>query len=241
MREIGRTKFRPFCFEVSQVLNEVLQELKSLGTEQNRKIYINHGAGENVFGVSFANLEKIRKRIKKNHTVTQQLWNTGNVDAQSLATMITDAQGMSKDELNDWLALIKYYAIVDLFVRYTVSKSQFFKLLSEEWLRNEDEWVGRAGWVGMSILAMQDKTLSDEYFLHYLSLIQTQIHQSKNRKKESMNMALIAIGIRNPNLESFAISVAKKIGVVEVNQGNTSCKTPDAIVYIQKTALRKKK
>ena len=45
--------------------NEVMKELKSLGTEQNRKIYKRHGADLDMFGVSMADLKKVLKHIKK--------------------------------------------------------------------------------------------------------------------------------------------------------------------------------
>jgi hypothetical protein len=48
---------------------EVLQELESLGTEKNRKTYQRHGVTRESYGVSFADLEKIRKRIKKDHAL----------------------------------------------------------------------------------------------------------------------------------------------------------------------------
>jgi len=44
--------------EVYVMLNDVMTELEFLGTEQNRKIYRRHGAGDNQFGVSFANLPR---------------------------------------------------------------------------------------------------------------------------------------------------------------------------------------
>ena len=47
--------------------------LKSMGTAQNRKIYSRHGAGENIYGVSFANLAKLRKQIKTNHELALEL------------------------------------------------------------------------------------------------------------------------------------------------------------------------
>lgn len=40
--------------------DQVLAELGALGTAQNRKVYKRHGAGENLFGVSFADLDKVR-------------------------------------------------------------------------------------------------------------------------------------------------------------------------------------
>ncbi len=55
-----------------------------------------------------------------------------------------------------------------------------------------------------------------------------------------MNSALIAIGIRNDELEQKAIAIAREIGKVDVDHGETSCKTPEAEPYIKKARERKK-
>ena len=71
-------------------LAEVLGRLERMGTVQNRKIYRRHGAGEKLYGVSFANLGKLKKHIKTDHQLAQRLWASGNVDARTLATMVGD-------------------------------------------------------------------------------------------------------------------------------------------------------
>lgn len=55
-----------------------------------------------------------------------------------------------------------------------------------------------------------------------------------------MNSALIAIGIRNDELEQKAITIAREIGKVDVEHGATSCKTPDAEAYIKKARDRER-
>ena len=87
---------------------------------------------------------------------------------------------------------------------------------------------------------MNDEGLPDSYFEDYLEIIARDIHTRKNMVRDAMNSALIAIGIRNPVLEKKAIAAAKKIGKVEVDHGETSCKTPDAAAYIRKTVERNK-
>ena len=49
-----------------------------------------------------------------------------------------------------------------------------------------------------------------------------------------MNGALISIGIRNARLRKKALEAARRIGRVDVDHGETSCKTPDAVAAIQK-------
>ncbi len=80
-------------------LIETMQALESLGTEQNRKVYARHGAGRNQFGVSFANLSKLAKKLGTDQTLAGALMRTGNQDARVLATMIADAEAMSSRDL----------------------------------------------------------------------------------------------------------------------------------------------
>ena len=65
--------------------------------------------------------------------------------------------------------------------------------------------------------------------------IEAEIHHQPNRTRHSMNQALICLGVLNKALAKGAKAVAKRIGKVEVDHGQTSCKTPDAAAYIDKT------
>jgi hypothetical protein len=112
---------------------------------------------------------------------------------------------------------------------------------AERWIPAADEWVSRAGWHLLARLAMQEATLPDDYFEPYLAQIAAEIHTHKNRVRQSMNNALIAIGIRNATLEVKATAIATQIGKVHVDHGDTSCKTPDAAAYIRKARARKTK
>ena len=221
--------------------SEVMAKLKTLGTEQNRKIYQRHGAGKKLFGVSFANLNRLKKQIKTNHEIAARLWATSNTDAQTLAALIADPAKMSKSDLDRWLKDIQYYMLIDVFVTNLVSKTSHAKSRMEKWAKSKDEWIGRAGWQLLAQLATKDNTLPDAFFEDYLKTIRKSIHGSKNRTKEAMNDALIAIGMRNGTLEKKALAVAADIGKIDVEHGETSCKTPDAASYIKKAKKRRKK
>ena len=55
-----------------------------------------------------------------------------------------------------------------------------------------------------------------------------------------MNNALIAIGLRDERLATLARAAAARIGRVEVDHGETNCKTPDAIPYMDRGWARKR-
>lgn len=222
------------------LLEEVMQQLEEYGTEQNRKTYKNHGAKEPLFGVSFANLKLLKKKIKKDHDLAISLWETKNMDAMTLATYILEPKNVTSDQLNSWIRDVDYYCLMDILMT-AICTSPIAIERMDEWTKSDDEWIGRAGWSLLANIAIKNKKLDDDFFMPYLEEIKLHIHNEKNRKREAMNSALITIGIRNEALEQQAIEIAREIGKVKIDHGATSCKTPDAEPYIKKARERVEK
>lgn len=218
---------------------ETLRQLESLGTEQNRKVYRRHGVSANLFGVSYAHQHKLAKAIKRNHPLALELWGSSNHDARVLATLIADPAQGDDPLLDEWVSDLDSYVLTDAFAGF-VGKTDRARDKAEQWRQSAEEWPGRAGWHLVSHLAMQDTDLPDAYFLARLEDIEREIHTRKNRVRDAMNNALIAIGIRNAALEGPALAAAASIGKVVVDHGQTSCKTPDAAAYIQRTLARRR-
>lgn len=212
---------------------DVLRELEACGTDQNRKVYARHGVGEQQCGVSFANLRTIGKQHLGDQKLALELWATGNHDARMLATIIADPNTMAENVIEAWRRDLDNYVITDALTGL-VARTPHCRKKAEKWMKAKAEWTGRAGFGLLAHLAMRDATLSDDYFEQYIELIEREIHTRKNRVRDAMNSALIAIGIRNQNLERKAIAAAKRIGVVDVDHGETGCKTPDAVEYIRR-------
>ncbi|UHA74924.1 DNA alkylation repair protein [Paenibacillus sp. 481] len=221
-------------------LSQVMSELEAYGSEQHRKTFRRHGAQDPLFGVTFGNLTKLKKTIKCNHALAEELFATGNTDAQTLATMVADPQAMTKSDIERWLSKMNYYTLIDVFMSNVVIKSAYAEELANQWILSTDEWIGRAGWQLVALLALHHKQLSDEPFVRYAQLVKDEVHQRPNRTREAMNGALIAIGIRNEQLETLIRELVPLIGPIHVDHGETNCKTPDPIPYIEKAKARKK-
>ncbi len=213
---------------------ETMRELESLGTEQNRKIYRRHGASEPLFGVSFAHLGKLQKRLKGDHALAEALWASGNTDARHLATMVADPALLSRKALDGWVKGANYYALTDLFVNHVASRSPHAREAMVAWMGSNSEWVERAGWTLLAVLALRDATLEDADLEPFLARIERDIHGAKNWVRGAMNSALISLGAREGALGDKALAAARRIGKVEVDHGETSCKTPEAAGYILK-------
>ncbi len=221
-------------------LNGALRELKRRGTVQNRKVYRRHGVGENMYGVSRGDLRSLAKQIKVDHELALQLWATGNHDARVLAMLIADPDQFDAKTLNAWARDLNNYLIADEFANL-VARTPYRQKKAEKWRNAAGEWIGRAGWCLIALLAAHDAALPDNYFAPYLDEIVAQLHMRKNRVREAMNNALIAIGGRSEALQRKALEAAQAIGPVEIDHGETNCRTPDAVASILKIAARKQR
>ena len=219
---------------------EVMKELKAKGTAQNRKVYRRHGIRGALFGVSYAALGKLRKKIKTDQTLAEQLWATGYDDARALATMIAEPGATSAKTLDAWAKDLDNRGLAAALSN-VAAESKSAKSRMEKWTASKNEMIACAGWHTLASIAREENGLSDAYFKKQLKTIETKVHSSPNWAKYAMNNALINIGVRNASLEKAATATAKRIGKIEIDHGETGCKTPDAAAYIKKTLAHRRK
>lgn len=217
--------------------DQAMKSLAKAGTAQNRKVYARHGCKDPMFGVSFAYLGKLTKQIKTDHVLAEQLWKSGNHDARILAMMIADPSRVTVRQARSWAKDLNCYALAD-YLGKLVGRSAVADEMMTTWTADPSEFVATAGWVVVALSAMNGSEKSDEFFKAQLDRIERSIQGSKNWVKYAMNGALIAIGGSRPKLTARAIAAAKRIGPVEVDHGETGCKTPAAIAYIEKMRRR---
>jgi len=218
-------------------LQSAMKELRACGAEQNRKVYARHGVRGNAFGVSYANQRALAKKIKRDHALAQQLWETGNHDARVLATMIADPQAASAAELDAWANDLDSYVLSDALSAFA-AQTPLASRKTEQWGKSREEYVAAAGWNVVAWRAQSAPEAPDSDFEGQIATIERKIHKAANRVRQAMNAALCAIGIGRPGLRDAAIAAARRIGKVEVDHGETGCKTPEAAAYIEQ-AVRK--
>ena len=221
-------------------LAEALGELKKAGSAQTRKTYARHGATEPMFGVSFATLKALTKRIDVDHELALALWDTGNFDAQNLAVKIVDPARMTADDLDRWIRTSSWALMCGSYAAMLPAEGPHAAAKSVQWLNSRDEKERIAGWTLLGQLAQRDETSPDAVFEERLAEIERTIHSAPNVEREIMNRTVIAIGCRNAALRKTALAAAKRIGKVEVDHGDTACKTPDAAEYLEKTWVHAK-
>ena len=221
-------------------VEDILATFKTLGKPQTAAIYKRHGSGDNVYGVLTSEITKIKKKIKVNHALAMDLWNTGNAEARILALLIADPARMSRADAD---ALVKDGPVrfLGCYLSDLLARGPIADATMRAWMKSKEECHREMGY-GILGVRLRDhpESISGADAEKILATIEKEIHRSPNRARYAMNGALISIGVFKPTLRKKAIEVAKRVGKVDVDHGETNCKTPDAVSYIEKASKRKR-
>ena len=223
-------------------VQEIMNKLAELSSEQTKKTFMNHGANENSYGVRIGDLKKLVKHVKKDHDLALSLYDTGNFDAMYLAGLSINPKLVTKETLQKWVGGADWYMLAEYTVAGVAAESHYALELAREWMESEEEMTAVAGWSTYAnyLSITPDEKLDLEEIRALLQRAETTIHQEKNRVRYCMNGFVISVGAYVIELHDEAMKVAEIIGKVHVNMGNTACKVPIALPYIEKIASRNK-
>nr|ART36727.1 D612 [uncultured bacterium] len=224
-------------------LNETLKQLKALGNEkvraQNAKESVfGSGAGDNQFGVSLGDIRKLAKKIRTDHPLALSLWETGNVDAQFLATLLIQPQKLSAKELDRMVRSITFVRVADWLISYVVRQHPEKEALRQEWMAagEDDRWTARAGWDLTSERVAKSPDGLDLPAL--LARIEAEMGVADPEVQWTMNMTLATIGIHFPKHRKRALAIGEKLGIYRDYPVSKGCTSPFAPIWIQAMVSR---
>ena len=166
---------------------------------------------DRALGISIPKLQRLAKTIGKNHRLAGQLWSCGIHEARILACMIEDPQQVTEAQLERWVKKFDSWDVCDQCCNRLIRKTEFARPKALAWARRPEEFVKRAGFVLMAVLAVHDKKAADKQFDPFFRLIQQEAVDGRNFVKKAVSWALRQIGKRNMRLNQKAITVAEKI------------------------------
>lgn len=79
-------------------LVEVMENLQNEGNPSRRKTFLKQGAAEDTFGVPMGKIQSMAKEIGKNQEFADELWSTGQFDAQNLGIFLMEAGKVTLEE-----------------------------------------------------------------------------------------------------------------------------------------------
>jgi len=193
-------------------LKTVLAELKSMGDPQAAAGMARYGINaEQALGISIPRLQGLARNIGKNHKLAGELWSCGIHEARILACMIDDPQQISEAQLERWVKEFDSWDLCDQCCNRLFRKSEFARQKALAWANRPEEFVKRAGFVLMAVLAVHDKKAPDRLFDPFFERIKAEAIDERNFVKKAVNWALRQIGKRNLSLNKKAIAVAEEI------------------------------
>jgi len=191
-----------------------------------------------VYGVSLPQLKQLARQLGKDHLLAQQLWSSGAHEARLLACFIENPDEVTSRQMNLWAGDFDNWAVCDGCCLHLFAKVPFAQKKAAAWCRQDREFVKRAGFALMAVLAVHDKEASDSLFVNWLRLIRDASTDKRNFVKKAVNWALRQIGKRNLHLNKAAIRTAKAIQKLD----STSSRwiAADALRELMSDAVQKK-
>jgi 3-methyladenine DNA glycosylase AlkD len=219
---------------------EIMTQLAAYGSESIKKVLLKHGVKEPFFGVKVEHLKVIQKKIKKDYTIANELFHTGNADAMYLAGLIADDDKMTAADLQSWAEKAVSQNISEYTVPWVAAASHHGLELALRWIDSKTDHIAASGWSTLGGLAAlkPDTELDAALFTKLIDRVAKSIHKAGNRERYAMNSFLISVGVYFPALTSHALAVAATIGTITVDDNGTACKVPDAAEYINKSIAK---
>jgi 3-methyladenine DNA glycosylase AlkD len=151
------------------------------------------------------------KQIGKNHSLAQHLWVSSVHEARILAGMADDPAAVSEEQMEKWVKDFDSWDVCDQVCSNLFDRTRFAHKKAVEWSKRNEEFVKRAGFVLMAVLAVHDKEKSDREFEKFFFLIKKEAVDERNFVKKAVNWALRQIGKRSAYLNRLAIKTAEMI------------------------------
>ena len=223
------------AMDVDEALAEVRRLARPGGIEGMARFGIRPA---HPLGVGVTDLRGLARRIRRNHALALELWDTGIHEARILATLLADPQQVTPELMDAWIEQFDAWDLCDqacgnLFVRTPWARDKAL-----EWSRREPEFEKRAGFALMASLAVHDKRAKDTAFTRFLLAIERESDDDRNFVRKAVNWALRQIGKRNPVLNARAIEYARRIEARGTRASRWIAR--DALRELESEAVRKR-
>ena len=191
---------------------EIIDILKEHASDERKQGMSRFGIDTTqAYGISIPVLRKLAKRIGTDHVLARELWDTGIHEAKILAGMIASAEQADDMLMETWVTDVQSWDLCDQTCMNFFSKTTMAYTKAQEWAKREEEFVKRAGFALMAVIAVHDKDRDEKDFISFLYLIKTHAEDSRKYVKKAVNWALRQIGKRSITLNHMAVSAAREL------------------------------
>jgi 3-methyladenine DNA glycosylase AlkD len=224
---------------------DLLAELSSHRDEKALAGMANYGIRvDKAYGWSVPAVRALAKRAvgelgKKSpdrHAYALELWQTGIHEAQLLACFVDSPHLVTEEQAEAWVADLDSWDTCDQLCNALLGETPFAWDKAVEWSGRDQEFVKRAGFALMAVLAWHAKDAPDERFAPFLAAIERESADERAYVKKAVNWALRNIGKRNAALHGQAIECAQRIAATGTKAGRWVA--ADALKELESETIR---
>ncbi|WP_242909527.1 DNA alkylation repair protein [Actinomadura terrae] len=215
------------------MINDVMAELAALADPKKRAVNERHGDDH---AVNLSKLRALAKRLKTQHELAVQLWQTDDSAAKLLATLICRPKNFESTDLDAMLREARTPKVHDWLVNYVVKKSPHAEELRQTWFTDPDPVVASAAWALTTDRVTKNPDGLDLPAL--LDTIEAQMKDAPDRLQWEMNHCLAQIGIAHPTHRARALNIGEHLEVLKDYPTPPGCTSPYAPTWITEMISR---
>jgi 3-methyladenine DNA glycosylase AlkD len=190
-------------------VEEITFELQHLGEAQRIAELRRSGVASPGFGVALPSLRSLAKRIGQDHQLASELWRAAVRETRILASLIDEPERVTKTQMDRWVKAFDNWEICDQCCQNLFWRTPFALVKALEWTKRPEEFVKRAGFVLVAVLAVHDKQTEDDTFVGLLPRLIAAADDERAYVHKGASWALRQIGKRDDHLRT---RVLKAVG-----------------------------
>ena len=191
---------------------DVVAHLESLRNERNIAGMARFGIRPaRPLGISIAILRPLAKKLGRDHALSAALWASGWHEARLLAAFVEEPARVTRRLMDARAAAFDSWDICDQWCLSVFWRTPHAWTKARQWAGRRAEFVKRAGFSLLAVLAVHDHAAQERAFLEALALVEREASDERNYVKKAVNWALRQIGKRDPRLRRAAIATATRI------------------------------
>jgi 3-methyladenine DNA glycosylase AlkD len=191
---------------------EIIAHLVSLRDERNIAGMARFGIRPaRPLGISVTTLRPLAKKLGRDHALSGELWASGWHEARILAAFVEEPGRVTRRLMDARAAQFDSWDICDQWCLSVFWRTPHAWAKVHQWAGRRAEFVKRAAFSLLAVLAVHDRTAPESAFVDALALVEREACDERNFVKKSVNWALRQIGKRDARLRRAAIATARRI------------------------------
>lgn len=164
-----------------------------------------------VFGVPLSAMRGLARRYGRDHALAAALWKTGYLECRILAAFVDEPAKVTAAQMERWTRAFDNWAVCDGLCLHLFDKTPFAWEKVAAWRTRDEEFVKRAAFALLAVLAVHQKATPDERFRDALPWCEEAATDPRNFVRKAVSWALRSIGKRSVGLHRGALARARRL------------------------------